>query len=138
MKSIVKKIALAALLASPAAASAGNAIEVDHLGVNNTIVRVPGGSHYLMMPVQDSNEDATVEVLVDGNIVETIRVRLARNKVDFKVPYDLSPYEGRDVLLNIVTPQSSATLREAADELEELVPQTYWPMPDYCELLFDL
>ena len=31
-----------------------------------------------------------------------------------------------------------AALREAADELEELVPQTYWPMPDYCELLFDL
>lgn len=116
MKSIVKKIALAALLASPAAASAGDAIEVDHLGVNNTIVRVPGGSHYLMMPVQDSNEDATVEVLVDGNIVETIRVRLARNKVDFKVPYDLTPYEGRDVLLNIVTPQSRATLREAADD----------------------
>ena len=28
-----------------------------------------------------------------------------------------------------------AALREAADELEELVPQTYWPMPDYCELL---
>ena len=31
-----------------------------------------------------------------------------------------------------------AKARKAADELEELVPQTYWPMPDYCELLFDL
>ena len=29
-------------------------------------------------------------------------------------------------------------LRAAADELEMQVPQTYWPFPDYCELLFDL
>ena len=31
-----------------------------------------------------------------------------------------------------------AALREAADELERQVPQTYWPFPDYCDLLFDL
>lgn len=29
-------------------------------------------------------------------------------------------------------------LRTAADNLEGYVPQTYWPMPDYCDLLFDL
>lgn len=29
-------------------------------------------------------------------------------------------------------------LRTAADNLEKYVPQTYWPMPDYCDLLFDL
>ncbi|MEG0762654.1 MAG: glutamine synthetase III [Oscillospiraceae bacterium] len=29
-----------------------------------------------------------------------------------------------------------ASLRIAADELEGLVPQSFWPMPDYCELLF--
>lgn len=31
-----------------------------------------------------------------------------------------------------------ATVRQAADLLESLVPQTWWPMPDYCDLLFDL
>lgn len=31
-----------------------------------------------------------------------------------------------------------AVLRIAVDELETQVPQTYWPIPDYCELLFDL
>ena len=29
-------------------------------------------------------------------------------------------------------------VRSAADALEAQVPQTYWPIPDYCELLFDL
>ncbi len=29
-------------------------------------------------------------------------------------------------------------VRFAADELERQVPQTYWPIPDYCEMLFDL
>ncbi|MEG1125794.1 MAG: glutamine synthetase III [Oscillospiraceae bacterium] len=29
-------------------------------------------------------------------------------------------------------------VRNAADSLEAIVPQSYWPIPDYCDLLFDL
>ena len=29
-------------------------------------------------------------------------------------------------------------VREAADSLEMQIPQTYWPIPDYSTLLFDL
>ena len=47
-------------------------VEVNHLGTNNTLVRVNGDGKYLLMPVQESNDDATVNVLVDGKLDRTI------------------------------------------------------------------
>ena len=100
--------------ASHAAVSEG--VEVNHLGVNNTLVRVTGESKYLMLPVQESNDDARIEVLVDGKPERTIYVRLAKSKVDYSVPFDLTPYKGHDVLLNIITTQDRSNIREAKDD----------------------
>lgn len=88
------------------AAYSNEGIEINHLGVNNTLLRVKGPERYILLPVQDSNEDARINVLVDGKLAETIYVKLARSKTDFTVPYDLSPYEGKNVIFDIVTPQS--------------------------------
>lgn len=91
-------------------------IEVNHLGTNNTLVRVTGEGKYLLMPVQESNDDATVNVLVDGKLDRTIYVRLAKSKVDYKVPLDIEKYKGHDVMLNIVTTQNRSTVREAKED----------------------
>lgn len=91
-------------------------IEVNHLGTNNTLVRVTGEGKYLLMPVQESNDDATVNVLVDGRLDRTIYVRLAKSKVDYTVPLDIEKYKGHDVLLNIVTTQNRSTVREAKED----------------------
>jgi len=91
-------------------------IRVEHLGTNNTLVRVDSGSRYLMLPVQESNDDATVNVLVDGKLDRTIYVRLAKSKMDYGMPFDLSPYKGHDVVLNIVTSQNRSSVREAKDD----------------------
>ena len=96
------------MMASSTAISANAAsegVKIEHLGVNNTLVRVESDGKYLMMPVQESNDDATVNVVVDGNLERTIFVRLAKSKVDYTVPFDLTPYKGHDVILNIVTSQ---------------------------------
>lgn len=117
MKNLIGKtlVSLAVTLSSlPASASDG--VEVRHLGTNNTLVRVTGDSRYLLMPVQESNDDATVNVVVDGCLERTIYVRLAKTKVDYEVPFDLSPYKGHDVVLNIVTSQSRSTVREAKED----------------------
>ncbi len=98
MKNYPKAILLAAALTAGAAASAAaDGISVEHLGTNNTLVRVKGDSKYIIMPVQESNDDARVNVLVDGKLERTIFVRLAKSKVDYTVPFDLTPYKGRDV-----------------------------------------
>lgn len=106
---------LGALVAA-SAASASDGVEVNHLGVNNTLVRVTGDSRYLLLPVQESTDDARINVLVDGNVAETIYVRLAKSKTDYTVPFDLNPYKGHDVMLDVVIPQSRGSVREAKDD----------------------
>lgn len=103
-------------LAAASAASASDGVEVNHLGVNNTLVRVMGDSRYLLLPVQESTDDARINVLVDGNVAETIYVRLAKSKTDYTVPFDLNPYKGHDVMLDVVIPQSRGSVREAKDD----------------------
>lgn len=95
---------------------ASDGVEVNHLGVNNTLVRITGEGKYLLMPVQESNDDARIDVLVDGKSEKTINVRLARNKVDYFVPFNLDSYRGHKVILNIMTTQSRSNLREAKDD----------------------
>ena len=52
------------------AANASEGVEINHLGVNNTLVRVTGEGNYIMLPVQEANDDARVNVLVDGKIAD--------------------------------------------------------------------
>lgn len=91
-------------------------ITVEHLGTNNTLVRVNGDARYLMLPVQEAYDDATVNVVVDGKLEKTMYVRLAKSKVDYQVPFDLTPYKGKEILLNIVTSQNRSTVREAKED----------------------
>lgn len=97
-------------------ATVAQGVKVEHLGVNNTLVRVQDDGQYLLLPVQESNDDATVSVLVDGQLDRTIYVRLARTKVDYMVPLRIADYKGHRIMLNIVTPQGRSSVREASQD----------------------
>lgn len=103
-------------LLSPRALGA-EGVEVNYLGVNNTLVRITGEGRYLLLPAQESNDDARIEVLVDGKPDRTIFVRLAKSKIDYCVPFDLTRYKGHDVLLNVITTQDRSNIREAKDDV---------------------
>ena len=96
--------------------NAAEGIEINHLGTNNTLVRVSDDARYLLLPVEESVDDATVNVLLNGKPETTIYVRLARNKVDYYVPFDISRYKDSEVVLNIVTAQGRSSVREAKDD----------------------
>lgn len=105
---------LAALLCLPHAADAQSPgrptdpIAIHHSG-SNTMVRIAGRQRYLLLPVEESMPDARVEILVDGNLVRTLYVRLADKAIDYTVPLDLTPYTSRGrVLLNIVNPRNAS------------------------------
>lgn len=106
----------ATVFAGSQLSTAGNGVEIEHLGTNNTLVRVTADGKYLILPVQESNDEATVNVLVDGKLDRTLNVRLAKSKVDYTVPLDIERYKGKNVLLNVVTSQSRATVREAKED----------------------
>ena len=119
MSKTIKGIAVMMMLgltAVMAGASPLDGVEINHLGTNNTIVRVNGERKYLLLPVQESHDDARINVLVDGRLDRTINVRLAKNRVDYYVPFDLTPYRGHKVVMNVFTNQGRSSVREAADD----------------------
>lgn len=118
MKNLLEKtFSLVFMAMSSVTSLASDGVVVSHLGTNNTLVRVTGGERYFLMPVQESNDDATVNIVVDGCLDRTIYVRLAKTKVDYEVPFDLSRYAGHDVVFNIVTSQSRSSVREAKEDV---------------------
>ena len=114
-KSIRNSLIIAALLTT-AAASGADGVEISHLGINNSHIRVTGDAKYLMLPVQESIDDARVNVIVDGKLEKTFFVRLARNKVDYAVPFDLTPYQGHNVILDVVAMHDRSSVREPKNE----------------------
>ena len=120
MKTVVNKVCMllasAFLSTSWMSAQTDRGIRIEHLGTNNTFVRVTGQSKYLLLPVQDAGEESQVHVVVDGKLERSIVVRLATSKVDYTVPLDLTPYQGKHVVLNVVTPQSRSSIREAKED----------------------
>lgn len=106
-------LSFAFLATAASTAQEQNGVTVKHLGVNNTLIEVNGQGKYLCIPVQESAEEATVNVLIDGKLERTLNIRLATSKVDYTVPLDITEYKGKNLLLNVITKQSRATVREA-------------------------
>ena len=57
-------------------------VEVQHLSERRTLVRTDGGSGVILLPVQESALEASIKVLADTDLWQTINVRLATDKVD--------------------------------------------------------
>lgn len=115
-KTAMSFLTAATIIGGSITASAGHGVRIEHLGTNNTLVRITESGKYLILPVQESNDEATVNVIVDGKLDRTISVRLAKSKVDYTVPLNLEKYAGKNVVLNITTTQSRSSVREAKDD----------------------
>ena len=113
---VMPMIAATAIGAAGSLSAADRGVEIEHLGINNTLVRVTADGKYIILPVQESNDEATVNVLVDGKTDKTLSVRLAKSKVDYTVPLKIEDYKGKKVLLNVVTSQSRSSVREAKED----------------------
>ncbi len=111
-----KLIPIAAALTALTATAAGSGVKIEHLGTSNTLVRIESPGRYIILPVQESNDDAKVDILVDGKLERTINVRLAKTKVDYTTPLDIKPYQGHSVMLNITTSQNRTSVREAKED----------------------
>lgn len=104
------------LLVPSLPASADKGVKVEHLGVNNTLVRIDTDGKYLILPIQESNDETPVNVIVDGKLDRTLNIRLAKSKVDYTVPLNLEKYAGKKVVLMITTTQNRSSVREIKDD----------------------
>lgn len=118
MKNIMKFILGASMaIMVPFSVEGGTGVKVEHLGVDNTLVRITGDGKYLILPIQDTVDDSKIQVIVDNQVVKTFYARLAKSKTDLTVPFDLTPYKGKKVVLDIITPQGRSSVREASGDV---------------------
>lgn len=91
-------------------------LEVYPLSASNTLVKVIDPEKYLLLPVQESMPDSKIDILVNGEVVKRVHVRLADSKQDYTVPLDLSAYKDKGpVLLNVISESDRTHSRNASD-----------------------
>ena len=71
------------------------------LGKSHAMQRVEVKSHYLLLPVQEREEIATIKVLADNQQVQKLNIRLAVDQVDYFVPLDIQRFGASDLQLDI-------------------------------------
>lgn len=70
------------------------------LSQNHAIKRVITSDKYILLPVEEDENNAHIRVIKDNQVVKEFNCKLAINKTDYSVPVDISEYGG-DVLLDI-------------------------------------
>ena len=71
------------------------------LGENHAMQRIEVRSQYLLLPVQEKEDNAHLEVVVDNQLRQSLNVKLAVDKVDYYVPLDIKRFGGKSLLLDI-------------------------------------
>lgn len=102
---------------SAMAAHAAEGVKIDFLGPNNSLVRLASDHRLVLLPVEENAPEATVNVLVDGNLQRSMVVRMAKNKIDYFVPFDLQRYSSGKVILDVRTNHDRSSVREASDDV---------------------
>ena len=94
-------VSLFALAATLTAGASTEGISVERLGPQHTFVRVDADkANYLLLPVEEEQADALVTIIADGKQEGTFYVRIAADQIDYTVPFDLTPYKGKNLILD--------------------------------------
>ena len=74
---------LLTILAAVLVALSATALPPQMLSENHAMLRVDATGKYLLLPVQEKEENAYVRVIVNNEQVQTLNVRFAVDKVDY-------------------------------------------------------
>lgn len=104
-----------ALGLSLAVQGAENSMVVRHLANEQNIILLDSVKKYLLLPVQENAPEGKVNIVINNELQleQNINVRLAREKVDYYVPLDLSAYQGKTISIDVAgMPSSSLCWKE--------------------------
>lgn len=111
-----KRALLALMLGFSLAALGGeNKVIVKHLANEQNIITLDSVRKFLLLPVQENAPEGKVNIVVknEAQLGQSVNVRLAREKVDYYVPLDLSAYAGQNISVDIQgMPASSLCWKE--------------------------
>lgn len=82
---------------------AENSMVVKHLANEQNIILLDSVKKFLLLPVQENAPEGKVNIIVNNEfqLEQNINIRLAREKVDYYVPLDLSAYQGKSVSVDV-------------------------------------
>lgn len=112
---------------------AENSMVVKHLANEQNIILLDSVKKFLLLPVQENAPEGKVNIVVNNEfqLEQNINVRLAREKVDYYVPLDLSAYQGKTILIDVTgMPSSSLCWKEIklSDTFDSSNRETYRPV----------
>ncbi len=132
-KSISKLLAAlsAILLCSAIYAAEDSGINIRHLSNEQNIIDLQPAGRYLLLPVEDEAVEGKVYLVQDNvTISHGLNIRLARKKVDYYVPVDLSAFHGRKLQMEIQAVPASSVCWDHISFADEFEMQTS-PEPAY-------
>lgn len=112
---------------------AENRVVVKHLANEQNIILLDSLKKFLLLPVQENAPEGKVNIIVNNEfqLEQNINIRLAREKVDYYVPLDLSAYQGKSVSVDVTSmPASSLCWKEIklSDTFDSSNRETYRPV----------
>lgn len=112
---------------------AENRVVVKHLANEQNIILLDSVKKFLLLPVQENAPEGKVNIIVNNEfqLEQNINIRLAREKVDYYVPLDLSAYQGKSVSVDVTgMPSSSLCWKEIklSDTFDSSNRETYRPV----------
>lgn len=93
-------------------------VVVKHLANEQNIIVLDSVKKFLLLPVQENAPEGKINIIVNNEfqLEQSINIRLAREKVDYYVPLDLSAYVGKSVSIDVTgMPSSSLCWKEIKD-----------------------
>ena len=111
-----KKIVLTALCAASAIATRAQMPgTLSLLGDNHVFYRLQVKQRFLLLPVEERQENARLCIIKNNEIVKELNCKLAVDKTDYMVPLDLNDYQGNDILIDITFPGNRRTTGSMRD-----------------------
>lgn len=111
-----KKIVLTALCAASAIATRAQMPgTLSLLGDNHVFYRLQVKQRFLLLPVEERQENARLHIIKNNEIVKELSCKLAVDKTDYTVPLDLNDYQGSDILIDITFPGNRRTTGSMKD-----------------------
>lgn len=110
-----KALCLGVFLCTGLVAGAQGNLQIRHLANEQNIVVLDSVKKFLLLPVQDDAPEGKVNIVVnnEGQLAQSMNIRLARERVDSYVPLDLSAYVNQKVSIDISgMPSSSLCWKE--------------------------
>ena len=103
IKYLIKYIIAAVLTLGCILTEAQTIEALQQLSDNHAMLRVKTCSRYLLLPVEEKEDNAHIRVIRGNKLIREFNCRLAIDKMDYYVPFELKNLEGigNDVLLDV-------------------------------------